>query len=199
MSTEIRLATEADAPAFLSIYAPVIRETAISFEYEPPTVDEFAGRIRNCLARWPWLACEIDEQIAGYAYATTFRPRTAYDWTAESAIYVHPDFRGRGVGRALYTSLFECLRLMGVINVFAGTTLPNEASVGLHRTMGFTPVGVSHKIGFKFGAWHDVAWWECVLADHATPAPAITPLADAAQTPAWYGAVRSGASIVRPH
>lgn len=196
MSATIRLATEHDAAAMLDIYAPVIRDTAISFESAPPTEHEFRERIRQCLLKWPWLACELGGRVAGYAYATTFRPRTAYDWTAESAIYVHSDFRSQGVGRGLYTSLFACLRLMGIVNVFAGTTLPNEASVGLHRACGFTPAGLSHKIGFKFGKWHDVAWWECVLGEHAVPPAPLMALSELIGTPAWAEALQTGVATM---
>ena len=169
---EIRLATEADAEAMLSIYAPVVRDTAISFELEPPPIDEFRSRIRSTLTRTPWLICEIDGSVAGYAYAGPLRTRQAYQWSVEVTVYVHADYRRLGVGSAVYTSLFECLRLMGYMNAYGGIALPNPGSVGLHESMGFFHVGTYRNVGYKLGAWHDVGWWQLeLMSPPAEPAP----------------------------
>ncbi len=160
----IRLATEADAEAMLAIYSPVVLETAISFELEPPSVEEFRSRISSTLARTPWLVCEIDGKVAGYAYAGPLRTRAAYQWSVEVTVYVHSDFRRHGVGSAVYTSLFDCLRLLGYWNAYGGITLPNAGSVGLHERMGFFHIGAYRNVGYKFGNWHDVGWWQLELA-----------------------------------
>lgn len=162
-SREIRLATEADTEAMLAIYAPIVMETAISFELEPPSVDEFRSRIRSTLTRTPWLVCEIDYEVAGYAYAGPLRTRAAYQWSVEATVYVHADYRRHGVGSAIYTSLFNCLRLQGYWNAYAAITLPNPGSVGLHERMGFYRIGTYYNVGYKFGTWHDVGWWQSDL------------------------------------
>ena len=160
----IRLATESDAEAMLAIYTPIVLETAISFELEPPSVDEFRSRIRSTLARTPWLVCEIEGVVAGYAYAGPLRTRAAYQWSVEVTVYVHADFRRHGIGSAVYTSLFDCLRLLGYWNAYGGITLPNAGSVGLHERMGFFHIGTYQNVGYKFEAWHDVGWWQLELA-----------------------------------
>ena len=169
---EIRLATEADAEGMLAIYTPVVLETAISFEMEPPSVEEFQSRIRTTLTRTPWLVCEIDGRIAGYAYAGALRSRAAYQWSVEVTVYVHADYRRHGVGSAVYTSLFDSLRLQGYWNSYAAITLPNRGSVGLHERMGFFRIGTYYNVGYKFGTWHDVGWWQSELGPlPENPAP----------------------------
>lgn len=146
MHPVIRLATVDDAPQIQSIYAPIVVETAISFELEPPSVEEMRRRIETTLLAYPWLVCEWDGVI-GYAYAGVFRSRPAYQWTVEVSAYVHAAHRGKGVARALYTSLFECLRVQGFRTALAGIVLPNSASVALHEGLGFRSVGVFHHVG----------------------------------------------------
>ena len=160
---EIRLATEADAEAMLAIYTPVVLDTAISFELVPPSVDEFKSRVRSTLTRTPWLVCEIDGKVAGYAYAGALRTRAAYQWSVEVTVYVNADHRRLGVGSAVYTSLFACLRLQGFMNAYGGIALPNPASVALHESMGFSHIGTYRNVGYKLGAWHDVGWWQLEL------------------------------------
>ena len=142
MTIQIRLATSDDAPQIQAIYAPIVRDTFISFEKVVPTVDEIAGRITKTLQQYPYLVCDIDGQIAGYAYASSFRSREAYQWTAEVTAYIHPDFHRRGIGHGLYTSLFAILREQGYFNAVSVIALPNPASVGLHEAMGFQKIGV---------------------------------------------------------
>lgn len=155
----IRSAGIADVAAMLAIYAPIVRETAISFELEPPTLDDFGGRVAKVQQYAPWLVCD-DGGILGYAYASTFRERPAYRFTVETTVYVRADARGRGVGRALYDELFRQLRDRGFVTALAVIALPNPASVALHETVGFKPIGIFHRVGFKFDRWHDTGWWE---------------------------------------
>lgn len=192
----IREATAGDADALLSIYAPYVRDTAITFEYEPPTREEFAGRIAALTPEFPWLVYEDGARGAlGYAYATTWRTRAAYRWTVETTVYVATSAHRRGIGRALYTSLLACLRLQGHRLAIGGITLPNAGSVALHERCGFRLVGVHRACGYKQGAWHDVAFYELPLGpqDAATPPPPAT-ARELAGRPAWQGAIRSGLS-----
>ncbi len=161
----IRSATEADAPALLAIYRPFVETTAVSFETTVPTVEQFAARIAKALAGWQWLVAEHDGQCIGYAYGSTHRERSAYRWSVEVSAYVDPHYRRQGVGRALYVRLFEELAQKGFCNAYAGTTLPNEGSIALHRSLGFEFIGTFKAVGHKFGTWHDVAWFQRSLRD----------------------------------
>ena len=136
---EIRLATEADAEDMLAIYTPVVLETAISFELEPPSVDEFRSRIRSTLTRTPWLVCEINGEVAGYAYAGPLRTRAAYQWSVEVTVYVHADYRRHGVGSAVYTSLFSCLRHQGLLERIRSHHTPKRWQRRSARANGFLP------------------------------------------------------------
>jgi L-amino acid N-acyltransferase YncA len=162
-SGHIRLATPGDAPACAAIYAPYVTDTPISFETEAPTAAEMAARIEHSIA-WFVLECEVDGAIAGYAYAGTFHPRAAYRWACEVSVYLERDRRRTGAGRALYGVLLEHLTQRGYRTAIAGMTLPNPASEGLHAALGFEPVGIYRDIGYKGGAWHDVAWTQKTLA-----------------------------------
>ncbi len=197
----IRLATEADAPDMLTIYAPVVRETAISFELDPPSVAEFSRRVRNTLPNMAWLVCEIEGRVAGYAYAGPLRSRLAYQWSVETTVYVRPDFYRFGVGTAVYTSLFACLRIQGYRNAYGGIALPNPASVALHERLGFTHIGTYRKVGYKLGAWHDVGWWQLELAMldselDSEPKPP-TPLSQIDDTKAFRDCLTRGMSKLR--
>jgi L-amino acid N-acyltransferase YncA len=170
----IRFAKSEDAAPMLAIYAPVVTETQISFELEPPSVEEMRARVDKTLAKYPWLVFERDGWIAGYAYASEHRSRAAYQWSADVSCYVHPDARRQGVGSALYHALLRILRKQGYHAAFAGITLPNPASVRLHEAVGFEAVGgVYREVGFKLGAWHDTGWWQCILG--APPAEPEAP------------------------
>ncbi len=144
----VRLATPADAAAVAAIYAPVVRDTAISFEAEPPDAAEFVRRMEATLPARPWLVAEDGGRVVGYAYAGPHRARAAYGWSVEPSVYVDAGARGRGVGRALYGALLAVLRAQGFANAYAGVTLPNEASVGLHRAFGFEDVAVYRRVGY---------------------------------------------------
>jgi len=166
MSIEIRLARHDDADAIAAIYRPFVESTIISFETVAPEPREMADRIAATLARYPWLVCEFDGEIAGYAYATKHRERKAYQWSVDTSAYVHPHYWRRGIGAGLYRSLFAMLSAQGFVNAYAGIALPNPASIGLHESVGFRPIGIYRSVGYKLGAWHDVGWWERALQDH---------------------------------
>jgi phosphinothricin acetyltransferase len=153
-----------DAAACAEIYTPYVRETPISLEEHAPTVHEIRTRIETTTRTHPWLVAEDGTELIGYAYATRHRERACYRWATDVTVYVAPRSQRRGVGRALYEALFEALENQGFRIACAGITLPNPASVGLHEALGFRPVGVYRKIGWKFGAWHDVGWWQLELA-----------------------------------
>ena len=171
----IRMAEPADGEQAAAIYAPVVTGTPISFELAPPSAQEMAARIGSYLAVAPWLVCDDGPRMLGYAYASKHRERAAYRWSVDVSVYVRTGCRRGGVGRALYTSLFELLRLQGFYAAHAGITLPNPASVGLHESMGFRPVAVYPKVGFKLGRWHDTGWWQLELRERVgEPAPTLT-------------------------
>jgi L-amino acid N-acyltransferase YncA len=161
-----------DAAACLEIYAPFVRDTWVTFEEQVPTVEEFRDRMVSYMATHPWLVFEADGRVVGYTCASKLRPRAAYRWAVEVTIFVAPSHRRTGAGRRLYTELLERLRRQGFQVACAGIALPNEASVGLHRAMGFEPVGVYKRIGWKAGAWHDVGWWQLELSPATDAAPA---------------------------
>ena len=193
----IRLATESDAEAIQRIYAPFVLHTAVSFETEPPGVDEMRSRILKILARLPWLVCESKGGVIGYAYASRHRERAAYGWSVDVTVYIHEELRRHGVGKALYASLFQVLRLQGFYNAYAGVTLPNPGSVGLHEAMGFKPVGVYRAVGYKLGRWHDVGWWQLALRDHSTAPAALADIASVAAGAEWEAAIGSGLAVLR--
>jgi phosphinothricin acetyltransferase len=165
----LRSATAADAAACASIYAPFVAETAISFETEPPDAAAMAERIATAQRTHAWLVLEEDGELCAYAYGGFFRTRRAYRFTAEVAIYVRRGSERTGAGRRLYGALFERLAERGYRRAVAGMTLPNEASEGLHRALGFEPVGVFRRVGYKLGAWHDVGWFQRPLLDGGGP------------------------------
>jgi phosphinothricin acetyltransferase len=170
----IRLARPDDAAGIDAIYAPIVRETIISFEMVPPAAHEIGERIAETLEVFPWLVSEQAGRMLGYAYAGRHRERTAYQWSVDVSCYVHPDARRRGVGRSLYEALKRVLRAQGFCNAFAGIALPNAASVALHESVGFVPIGVYRNAGFKLGAWRDCGWWQCELGElPATPASPV--------------------------
>jgi L-amino acid N-acyltransferase YncA len=198
MAAVIRLATANDAPAVQGIYAPIVRDTVISFEVEPPSVPEMRQRIVDTLALWPWLVCEHEGEVLGYAYAGKHRVRAAYQWSVDVSVYIHERARRRGIGRALYTALLRILVLQGFYNAQAGITLPNAGSVALHEGMGFEPIGVYRKIGYKLGAWHDVGWWQVFLQPHASVPVPPHELSVARKSAAWEAALAAGTSLVHP-
>jgi len=161
----IRNATDADAPAVYEIYRPIVEHTAISFETTPPSVAEMRQRIASALVTLPWLVAESNESVFDDAYASSHRVRAAYRWSVDTSVYVASTWHRQGIGRTLYAALMERLRALGYVNAFAGITLPNPASVALHESVGFAPVGVFRSVGYKLGAWRDVGWWALQLTE----------------------------------
>lgn len=195
----IRHATLADAPALLAMYTPAVTGTPINFEYEPPTLTEYEERMAGITERYPWIVCQHDDRVTGFSFAGPHRTRPGYQWSVEPGVYVHPEFRRRGIARALYTSLFELLCVQGMVRAFAGITLPNDASVALHLSLGFEPVGVYRAAGFKLGRWHDAAWYQRQIGGHLPDSPArpLVP-AEVVETAAWRRAMTAGLSAIRP-
>jgi L-amino acid N-acyltransferase YncA len=151
---------ERDAAACAQLYAPFVECTVISLEDDPPGESEFAERISSIGERYPWLVLEDDEGLVGYAYGSQHRARAAYRWAVDVTVYVDASRHRRGAGRRLYEALFGLLRRQGYWIACAGITLPNQASVGFHEALGFEHLGTYRRIGWKFGAWHDVGWWQ---------------------------------------
>jgi phosphinothricin acetyltransferase len=172
-STVIRDAAGRDAARCAEIYAPYVRDTAVSFETAPPSAEEMAQRIDAAQERHAWLVLEDGGAVTGYAYGGPFMARDAYRWSTSVSVYLEQGRRRTGAGRALYEALIERLAARGFRVALAGIALPNEASVGLHRALGFEPVGTYRRVGWKFGSWHDVAWYQRPLGndDGAPPAP----------------------------
>ena len=169
MKKTIRDAIPADARDILDIYAPYIIDTVISFETEVPTIVEFTSRMESILKNYPYLVCEAGNRIVGYAYGSKHRERAAYKYSADISVYVAPEYQQRGVGKMLYTKLFELLQEQGIYTVYAGITLPNDKSIGLHKAFGFIDVGVYRNVGYKLGKWCDVLWMEKPLRDYNNP------------------------------
>ena len=161
-----------DAGRCAEIYRPYVLDTVISFEDEPPDEAEIRRRIEDISTRFPWLVAESDGEVVGYAYASPHRDRAAYRWAVDVAVYVSPGHHRRGVGRALYEELCERLTVQNYRIACAGIALPNPASIALHETLGFELVGVYRQIGWKQGAWHDVAWYQLALAGADAEPPA---------------------------
>lgn len=161
----IRFASGSDAESLLKIYAHYI-DTPITFEYTLPSAAQFQNRINRILSEYPYLVYEEDGVPMGYAYAHRHMERAAYQWNAETAVYLHPDACGRGIGTLLYQTLFRLLALQGVRRVYSCVTLPNPPSERLHLGTGFTEVGVYRQAGYKCGRWYDVIWYELSLAEH---------------------------------
>lgn len=162
----IRDASEGDAEACAAIYTPYVTGTAITFETEPPSAAEMAKRINQAVQTHAWLVLEEEDEsrVVGYAYGGVMKPRPAYRWACEVSIYLELGRRRTGGGRALYEALFDRLTERGFRTAVAGMTLPNDASVGLHKALGFEPIGTYRQIGWKLDAWHDVAWSQRTLA-----------------------------------
>lgn len=165
----LRLATVEDAPQILEIYTPYVRDTEISFEEEVPSREEFQARIGAVTAVYPYVVCENRGKICGFAYATRHRERVAYRFNVETSIYIAPECHGLHMGKALYLALFQLLRELGYYNAYAGIALHNPKSEGLHKSVGFSSMGIAHATGYKHGRWLDVVWLEKELQPHAAP------------------------------
>ena len=169
----IRNALSSDAVRVLAIYEEFVTQSAVTFETDPPGVDEMRARIQTALDAYAWLVYEESPNILGYAYANRFHVRPAYRWSVEVSVYVDPRFQGRGVGRSLLASLLDALIARGYVNAFAGIALPNPASIRLFESHGFEQIALQEQVGFKLGRWREVGWWQLRLAPASNPPPAL--------------------------
>lgn len=173
---EIRQATENDASELLDIYAPYITDTTITFEDVIPTIEDFKQRIRDISAKFPYLvAIDENNKILGYAYAHSYKPRAAYEWTVEVSIYIDQNYKGHGLGTKLYHHLERLLKQQGVVNLMARITQENAASIRFHKKLGYQETGVFHKVGFKFNRWLDITWMEKSLNPHVEKIQKLIP------------------------
>lgn len=184
-SINFRPARPEDAPALLGIYSWYVLHTAVTFEYDVPTEDEFRGRVERTLKKYPYLVAEADGVILGYAYAGTFKARAAYDWAVELSIYLDKDVRGRGFGKKLYDALSNELSRMGILNLYACISSPivedeylDNTSERFHSRLGFVTVGRFHRCGCKFGRWYDMIWMEKFIGGHECPPSDVIPYSD---------------------
>ena len=193
MNPKIRLAEKRDVPGILEIYSPFILETSVTFEEIVPDEDSFWERIQGILAELPYLVCEIDGRIAGYAYASAYRSRASYRWSKEVSVYVHPDFRRRKVADALYTSLNDIVRYQGIADLLAIITMPNEPSVTFHEHFGYRKCGEFSNVGYKLDHWQNVGWFELFLQDeNKAPKDRIIPLNEVTGLPIFQEAIQKG-------
>ncbi|MEM6782890.1 MAG: arsinothricin resistance N-acetyltransferase ArsN1 family B [Bacteroidota bacterium] len=189
---DLRLATPADAAGVHAIYEPIVRDTAVSFQEVPPTVEDIAERIRSTLDTFPWIVAEDDVGLAGYAYASSHRGRSAYRWSVEVSIYVHERCRRSGLGRALYGTLLPTLAAQGFVTAWAGVTLPNHASEALHQAVGFERVGTYENVGFKHGQWRDTRWYRYALRTPPTSPSEPIALPEFLASEPWPAALVAG-------
>ena len=193
MNATIRLAEQRDVPGILEIYTPFILDTAVTFEEIVPDEASFWKRIQEIMVELPFLVCEIDGRIAGYAYASAYRNRASYRWSKEVSVYVHPDFHRRKVAHALYTTLHEMVRFQGIANLLAIITMPNESSVAFHEFFGYRKSGEFSKVGFKLNRWQNVGWFELFIQDETqAPKDQILRLDQIAGLPVFQEAMRRG-------
>ena len=176
----IRAVTLEDAKELLEIYRPYVEHTAITFEYETPSAEEFRERIQKVLGKFPYLAAEGDGKILGYAYVSSFKERAAYDWAVETSIYVDENRKRSGIGRKLHTALEQALREQGILNMEACIAYPRgedeyltKDSARFHARLGYRLVGQFYKCGYKFGRWYDMIWMEKLIGEHKSPQPLV--------------------------
>jgi L-amino acid N-acyltransferase YncA len=170
----LRVARKEDAESILSIYTPFLEDANTTFDYEVGEASAFTQRIESLLVDFPWLIIEVEGKAVGYAYAKEHRERAAYQWSAESTVYVQEEYQGKGMARAIYEALLEILTEQKYVNVYSGIAQPNESSTMFHVKMGYTPVGVYKKVGYKNGQWYDVVWLHRTLLKHPeNPEPII--------------------------
>lgn len=181
----IRMATKADAKEILDIYAPYVKDTAISFEYDVPSVEEFAERINNILKKYPYIVAMDNNQIIGYAYVSSFKDRVAYDWAVETTVYLRQDCRGKGVGKKLYLALEEILKRQNILNLNAciaytstDNTYLTNASTYFHERLGYKKVAHFTKCGYKFGNWYNMIWMEKIIGEHSANPKSVIPISE---------------------
>lgn len=185
MNVKIRMATKADAKEILDIYKPYVKNTAISFEYDVPSVEEFAERINKILKKYPYIVAIDNDQIIGYAYVSSFKERVAYDWAVETTIYLSQDCRGKGVGKKLYLALEKILKRQSILNLnacIAYTSTENtyltNASMYFHEKLGYRKVGHFTKCGYKFENWYDMIWMEKIIGEHSENPKPVIPISE---------------------
>lgn len=157
---QVRTVTINDVQELLDIYSYYVLNTTITFEYDTPSINEFTQRIQKITQKYPYLVATLDDEIIGYAYATSYKERAAYDWSVETTVYVKETYQGIGVGKALYTQLEHALKEMNIVNMLACITYPNPKSIEFHTKFGFEQVGHFHKVGYKFNEWRDIIWMQ---------------------------------------
>jgi len=192
-----RFAEDQDAAVIQAIYAPYCESSVVSFETKAPSVEEIGQRIRKISEQFPWIVGEVDHRVLGYAYGSRHNERAAYQWSVDATVYVSPLAQRSGLGRGLYTSLFRILALQGFYKAYAGITLPNPASVGLHEALGFKPVGIYRGVGYKLGSWHDVGWWQLSLHPESDEPPAPRRIQEIRHSQAVQEALEAGRILVR--
>jgi L-amino acid N-acyltransferase YncA len=198
MTVPIRLATPDDTAGILAIYAPYCLSSHVSFETAAPSNAEMRERITRITDEYPWLVAETSGEVAGYVYASQHRARPAYRWAVDVAVYIGRAHQRRGLGRALYTSLFAILREQAYFKAYAGITMPNAGSVGLHTALGFQPVAVFPKVGYKLGRWLDVGWWQLDLQPEIENPPEPRSFRAIRQSQAVAAALAEGSRLLRP-
>jgi L-amino acid N-acyltransferase YncA len=198
MSIEIRFAEPDDAAGMVAVYGPYCDDTVISFETASPTIEQMRYRIERVTSQYPWLVCDIDSEVAGYVYACPHRERPAYRWAVDVAVYIAPQHQRRGIGQALYSVLFQILRTQGYFKAYAGVTLPNPGSVGLHEAVGFKPLAVYPGVGYKFGKWLDVGWWQLDLRPQTEKPQEPVPFRSAVQFDSLAQSIRAAERLIKP-
>ncbi|HCY40384.1 MAG TPA: N-acetyltransferase [Prolixibacteraceae bacterium] len=198
MTPIIRLAERTDVPGILEIYAPFILETSVTFEETIPDEESFWERIQGIMTELPFLVCEIDGKIAGYAYASVYRSRASYRWTKEVSVYIHPDFHRKKIAHALYTSLNEMVRYQGIADLLAIITMPNEPSVAFHEQFGYRKCAEFSKVGYKMDQWQNVGWFELFLQDETQPPKdRILTLNEIIDLPVFQEAIQKGLEMLK--
>jgi phosphinothricin acetyltransferase len=198
MNATIRLAERRDVAGILEIYAPFILHTAVTFEEIVPDEESFWKRIQEIMEELPYLVCEIDGRIAGYAYVSAYRSRASYRWTKEVSVYVHPDFHRKKIADALYTSLNELVRYQGIADLLAIITMPNIPSVAFHEHFGYVKCGEFSKVGYKLDEWQNVGWFELFLQDESqAPREKILRLTEITDLPIFKEALQKGLDKLR--
>ena len=198
MAATIRLAEKHDVPGILEIYAPFILETSVTFEETIPDEELFWERIQGIMTELPFLVCEIDGKIAGYAYASGYRSRASYRWTKEVSVYIHPDFHRKKIAHALYTSLNEMVRYQGIADLLAIISMPNEPSVAFHEQFGYRKSAEFSKVGYKMDQWQNVGWFELFLQDETQPPKdRILTLNEIIDLPVFQEAIQKGLEMLK--
>jgi len=193
----ISLVKDSDALPILNIYRPIVESTAISLEYNAPSLQSLKKRMVDALDLWPWLVFRDGEKLAGYTYAGAFRQRPGYKWSTELSVYVALGHQKKGIATALYTSLIAILSIQGYRNAYAGITLPNPTSVSFHQSVGFKHIGTYQKVGYKLGKWHDVGWWALTIQNHLVDPELPLPISKLKDTQIFNEAISAGLHLVK--